>query len=193
MKLTRGATLTPTSRVRTIFLPSSSHIQINPSQSVAEATTTEPLTNVDDINERNENFLRKIDASKTNENFILNKIRQINLNEVSKRNKGKFRFEDDNRIIRNTTTKPPSILTKKNRRRNDKFLHRRPTNPEDYELFSSMNVRDRERPTGTNYYDCMTAGWGKFSTSGDLSDVLLKIDVPIHNIKRLIMRNFFWF
>lgn len=201
MKLARAADLTPKSRVRTIFLPSSSHTRINPSQSIAAGVATSTTTskpsyvqnNIDDLNERNENFLRKIDKPETNEKFILDKIKQINLSEVSKRNKGKLRFEDDSsKIIRNTTAKPPSTLTKKHRRRNDKFLHRRPTNPEDYELF--MSVRDRERPAGIDYYDCMTAGWGKFSSSGDLSDVLLKIDVPIHSIKRSVNNaNFFVF
>lgn len=191
MKLAKSAILTPKSRVSTIFLPSSSHTRINPSHSVAPGVATSTTTlkpsifsNIDDYNERNENFLRKIEMpEKKNEKFILDKIKQINLNEVSKRHRGNLRFEDDSsKIIRNATTKPPTILPKKNRRRNDKFLHRRPTNPEDYELF--MSVRDRERPEGIDYYDCMTAGWGKFSSSGDLSDVLLKIDVPIHNIKR---------
>jgi hypothetical protein len=191
MKLAKSAILTPKSRVSTIFLPSSSHTRINPSHNEAAtpaatltmSTTSKPSTlqNIDDSNDRDENFLRKNKNVENNEKFTLDKIKQINLNEVSKRNKGKLRFEDDSSIIiRNTTSKPPTILTKKHRRRNDKFLHRRPTNPEDYELFMSV----RERPAGIDYYDCMTAGWGKFSTSGDLSDVLLKIDVPIHNIKR---------
>lgn len=191
MKLAKSAILTPKSRVSTIFLPSSSHTRINPSHSVAPgvATSTSTLnpsthSNTDDFSERNENYLRKLERpKKEGENFILEKIKQINLNEVSKRHKGNLRFEDDSsKINRNTTTKPPTIISKKNRRRNDKYLHRRPTNPEDYELF--MSVRDRERPVRIDYYDCMTAGWGKFSPSGDLSDVLLKIDVPIHDIKR---------
>lgn len=186
MKLAHEANLKPNSRVNTIFLPSSSHTRINPSDNVAAGVATSKpstLQNIDNLSERNENFLRKINLSETNENFILDKIKQINLNEASKRKKGNLRFEDESgRVTRNITTKPPTILNKRNRRRNDKFLHRRPTNPEDYELF--MSVRDRERPERIDYYDCMTAGWGKFSSSGDLSDVLLKIDVPIHDIKR---------
>lgn len=204
MKLTRAANLSSKSRVHTIFLPSSSHIRINPSFNapapVSSLQNTNNNNDDDKLFDRNENFLRKIQTStekggvagkemeKRNKkkepdvNFILDKIKQINLNEVTRRSKGQFRNDDNGNIHRNATTKPPSIIGKKNKRRNDKFLHRRPTNPEDYELF--MSVRDRERPSSIDYYDCMTAGWGKFSSSGDLSDVLLKIDVPIHNIKR---------
>lgn len=195
MKLTRAANLTPKSRVQTIFLPSSSHIRINPSFNVpapaSHSSTTKATSSYsqsagdDGLFDRNENYLRKIEATTRSTghldaNYILDKIKQINLNEVTRRSKGKFRLEDANN--QNATAKPPSIINKKHKRRNDKFLHRRPTNPEDYQLF--VSVRDRERPSSIDYYDCMTAGWGKFSSSGDLSDVLLKIDVPIHNIKR---------
>lgn len=208
MKLTRAANLTPKSRVQTIFLPSSSHIRINPSfnmpapASSSSSTTTSATFSYshhkdDELFDRNENYLRKMETTtrsagqkqqqqpNLDAKYILDKIKQINLNEVARRStKGKFRLEDgnNNNNNQNATAKPPSIITKKHKRRNDKFLHRRPTNPEDYELF--MSVRDRERPSSIDYYDCMTAGWGKFSSSGDLSDVLLKIDVPIHNIKR---------
>ena len=190
MKLTRPANLSPKTHVRTIFLPSPTHTRINPSQKPGFSSQL-LFQDVNDLGDRNENFLRRIDKirkPKTNDqNFILEKIKQINLNEVSKRNKGKLRLDDNNKIVRNATTKPPSIITIRHRRRNDKFLHRRPTNPEDYELF--MSVKERERPVGIDYFDCMTAGWGKFSSSGDLSDVLLKIDVPIHNIKRYDVEN----
>lgn len=218
MKLTRAANLSLKSRVHTIFLPSSSHIQINPSYNVpTPVSSSSPSSpsikpshnydnNDDELFDRNENFLRKIETTtararievavavetgkrqQTDVNYILDKIKQINHGEVTRRSKGKFRTvdggggDDNNRNA--TAVKPPSIISKKNKRRNDKFLHRRPTNPEDYELF--MSVRERERPTSIDYYDCTTAGWGKFSTSGDLSDVLLKIDVPIHNIKRYL-------
>jgi hypothetical protein len=149
----------------------------------------------DDLFERNENYLRNVDKfpkidkesaleEKKNVSFILNKLKEINLNEVAKRNKSKFRYENKNAPENHNrnSTRPAMIPAKKNSRRNDKFLHRRPTNPEDYELF---NLKEHNRPSSVNYYDCMTAGWGKFSSSGDLSDVLLKINVPIHHIKRL--------
>lgn len=159
-----------------------------PVSSSSTTATSSFSHNDDELFDRNENYLRKIEVTtksagqqNLDANYILDKIKQINLNEVTRRSsKGKFRLEDGNN--QNATAKPPSIITKKHKRRNDKFLHRRPTNPEDYELF--MSVRERERPSSIDYYDCMTAGWGKFSSSGDLSDVLLKIDVPIHNIKR---------
>ncbi|KAG5671727.1 hypothetical protein PVAND_001907 [Polypedilum vanderplanki] len=197
MKLSKPANLTPKSKVRTIFLPSSSHIRINANYNVAPATTmTRPppsksgnyaddnddLMNLD----RNENYLRKLQESSV-DNSIIDKIRKVNRNEIAKReSKIKSRLVDEEKVVKfnNSTLKR---TTKRHRRRNDKFLHRRPTNPEDYELFMSIkdnNKKQQQQPLSVDYYDCVSVGWGKWMEKGDLSDILLKIDVPIHNINR---------
>lgn len=31
------------------------------------------------------------------------------------------------------------------------------------------------------YRDCIATGWGKSSTNGDLTDILLQTQVPIHS------------
>lgn len=193
MKLTRPANLLPKSRVHTIFLPSSSHIHINPNDDndaykskIKLWNNSNDNSNKDDLSyDRNENYLRKLDA--TNLNALVNKIRKVNLKEIAKKeSKSKFRLNDQTESStqsRNKTIhlKTTTATTKRHRRRNDKFLHRRPTNPEDYELFASF--KDKQK-LAIDYYDCTTVGWGKWMEKGDLSDVLLKIDVPIHDIKK---------
>lgn len=188
MKLTRPANLSPKSRVRTIFLPSSSHTKINP-------TRTEPSADDYDDNDdnnllkldRNENYLRKLGRS------LADMIRKVNRNEIARRESSTTKLRkhtesdgnepktvNSNNFFRNSTVMDSG---KRNKRRNDKFLHRRPTNPEDYELF--MSLKDNQpASSGIDYYDCWTVGWGKWMERGDLSEVLLKIDVPIHDMKR---------
>ncbi|KAL7024341.1 hypothetical protein ACKWTF_013000 [Chironomus riparius] len=192
MKLSRAANLSPKSRVRTIFLPSSSHTKINPTRNGQPSIYTwndndDNLLNLD----RNENYLRKLDT--TSNVALMDKIKKINRNEITKResSKTKLRSDDDKVSNANKTkvmnsskfTRNSTSTAKKNHRRNDKFLHRRPTNPEDYELF--MSAKDKQ-PTSSSidYYDCWTVGWGKWMERGDLSDVLLKIDVPIHDMQQ---------
>jgi hypothetical protein len=169
MKLGRPANLSPKSRVKTIFLPSSAHIQIN----LNDPPATTPHRD-DDLFERNENHLRKLEP---NVNNLENLIAQANQKEIEKRqdsNRTQLRPGDD---TRNST----KSLKKKHRRRNDKFLHRRPTTNDDYLMFN----RDKFPPSNSiDYFDCVAVGWGKYRNSGDLSDVLLKIEVPIQNIKR---------
>ena len=165
MKLGRAANLSPRSKVKTIFLPSSTNIQINPN----DPPTTTP-SNDNDLFDRDENYLRKIEP---NVNNLVNLIAQVNQNEIKKR-------QGVNQKHLNSGNETRS-RKKKNRRRNDKFLHRRPTTNDDYSLFN----RDKfAPPSSIDYFDCVAVGWGKYRNSGDLSDVLLKIEVPIQNIKR---------
>lgn len=198
MKLSRPANLSPKSRVRTIFLPSSSHTKINPTRNGPPSKYTSMQWNENDNDDnllnldRNENYLRKMDSS-SNVKSLMDKIKKVNRNEITKRDssKTKLRSDDDKVSSVNKTkvmnsskfTRNSTSMPKKNHRRNDKFLHRRPTNPEDYELF--MSAKDKQ-PTSSSidYYDCWTVGWGKWMERGDLSDVLLKIDVPIHNMQQ---------
>lgn len=170
MKLSRAANLSPKSRVRTIFLPSSAHIKINPN----DAATTSNQGN--DLFDRNENHLRRLEPTVNN---LMNLIAQANQNEIKKRQ------ENDRTLLRSkddTRNATKVIKAKKHRRRNDKFLHRRPTTPDD-EYW--MN-RDNFAQSSIDYLDCIAVGWGKYRNSGDLSDALLKIQVPIQNIKRFV-------
>jgi hypothetical protein len=170
MKLGRAANLSPRSRVKTIILPSSAHIQINPN----DPPTTMTPNRDDDLFDRDENYLRKLEP---NVNNLVNLIAQVNQNEIKKRqagNRTQLRSADE---TRNSTKN----VKKRHRRRNDKFLHRRPTTNDDYLMFN----RDKFLPSNSvDYIDCVAVGWGKYRNSGDLSDVLLKIEVPIQNIKR---------
>lgn len=169
MKLSRAANLSPKSRVKTIFLPSSAHIQINPNE---VPTTTSSYE--EDLLDRNENYLRKM---ATNTSSLANLIAQVNQNEIRSRqvsNRAHVRSTDVN------TTNIVTIKGKRKKRRNDKYLHRRPTTPDDKYWIE----RNKFLSNSIDYVDCVAVGWGKYRNSGDLSDVLLKIEVPIQNIKR---------
>lgn len=168
MKLSRPANLSPRSRVRTIFLPSSSHVQINPNSPPTVASLFD-----DDLLDRNENYLRKLDPTVDN---LAKLIGQVNQNEVKKRQAG-------NKAPVNNRNATKLTKAKKHRRRNDKFLHRRPINSNDERLTD----RDKFSSTSIDYVDCVAVGWGQYRNSGDLSDALLKIEVPIQNIKRCVV------
>lgn len=170
MKLSRAANLSPRSRVRTIFLPLSAHIQINPNYS--PTITSSKLDN--DLFDRDENYLRKL--ADPNVSNLVKLIAQANQNEIKKRLVG------GKAAITHVNRNSTKVAKKKTRRRNNKFLYRQPTNPNDEYL---MN-RDRFASTSVDYVDCVTVGWGKYRNSGDLSDALLKIEVPIQDIKRYI-------
>lgn len=172
MKLSRAANIAPKSRVKTIFLPSSAHIQINPNDAPTIASH-----NDNDLFERNENYLRRMERDV---NELVSRIAQENQNEIKKRqaisNETQVRSADDNK------NSSKVIKAKKHRRRNDKFLHRRPTTPADEYWLN----RDKFASSSIDYFDCVAVGWGKYRDSGDLSDALLKIEVPIHDIKRYV-------
>jgi hypothetical protein len=187
MKLSRAADITPRSKIRSIVLPSTSQIHINPNYNntynnvvikdtlLSYSNNNNDDDDNDDLYERNENYLRNLKPVSTKS--LLKALEKINRNEVVKHEKSnKLRLDDKNSNNNNSNA---TRVNTRHKRRNDKFLHRRPTNPEDYKLFM-----ERDKVESINYFDCITAGWGKFSHSGDLSDLLLKIDVPIHSIKR---------
>lgn len=170
MKLSRPANLQPKSIIRTIFLPSSSHVHVNPNIFSPSSFVDD---NDDDKFDRNENYLRKVDTKKKVQN-IVSLIAQVNEREVKKRqaatNKTQVRSSDMSKAN-----------SKKHRRRNDKFLHLRKPTIDDYLIH---RVAPPPSSSSVDYIDCVAVGWGKYKTSGDLSDALLKIEVPIQNIKR---------
>ncbi|CRK92366.1 CLUMA_CG005929, isoform A [Clunio marinus] len=172
MKLGRAANLSPMSRVKTIQLSSTSHIHVNPNASPMSAMNLD-----NDLFERNENYLRSLDL---NVNDLAKKIAQVNKNEIKSRqrqgtNKIQMRLEGED------TNSTKVVKVTKKFRRNDKFLHRRPTTSDDQYWLNRENFT----PTSSiDYVDCVAVGWGKYRNRGDLSDILLKIQVPIQDIKR---------
>lgn len=177
LKLSRGANLLPKSIVRTIFLPSSSHVHVNPNNLVVPSSHHPSMTeNIDDDKfDRNENYLRKIGTKVQN---IVSLISQVNEKEVKKRQASNKTLIRPNDLLKATTNK-------RHRRRNDKFLHRRKPSIADYLIFRDVETSSSSSST-VDYTDCVAVGWGKFQNSGDLSDTLLKIEVPIQNIKRWV-------
>lgn len=119
-------------------------------------------------------------------NNLANLIAQVNQNEISRR-KAANRTSQVSRSAEmgEASSAPKVVQGKRHRRRNDKFLHRRPTTPNDRYWLN----RDEFASNSIDYVDCVAVGWGKYRSSGDLSDALLKIEVPIQNIKRCVDEN----
>lgn len=187
LKLGRAANLSQKSRVKNIFLPSSSHIKINPNDDTSSKLPSLELD--EDLFQRNENYLRKLKSSSDRTMDNVNKlpalIAQANQHEITKRQSNNKTQQIKSHSSSNSKIEGKGIKVKNNRRRNDKFLHRRTTSEHD-EYLINLNQYQTPSSSSVDYFDCVAVGWGKYMNSGDLSDVLLKIEVPIQNIKRLV-------
>lgn len=120
-------------------------------------------------------------------NNLANLIAQVNQNEISWRRAANRTSQVTARSeeLGEDISTPKVVQGKRHRRRNDKFLHRRPTTPDDRYWLN----RDEFASNSIDYVDCVAVGWGKYRSSSDLSDALLKIEVPIQNIKRCVGEN----
>ncbi|CAO1420929.1 unnamed protein product [Diamesa serratosioi] len=181
LKLSRPANISPNSKVKRISLPPAVYTEIN-SNDYLKPFATSNNNHDQHFYDRQENYLRKLIVNENVSN-IAEMIAKVNQNELNKRqtdNKTNILkpLTNANKVVPTispkTETKP-----KRNRRRNDKFLHRRPTNNDDY-----LIKRDNVASNSIDYIDCVATGWGKSTRNGELTDKLLKIDVPIQNIKR---------
>lgn len=192
MKLSRPAVISKASKVIPITLPFTNQ-RIIPNENLEMNPIK--LNYNEDLFDRNENYLRKLSVSRNVKN-LTKKIDAINAKESN------FR-KLDVPFNREELKQPES---KNSRRRNDKFLHHRQHGNdkfafrnEDYDLMNSNS--DKSPSKGISYVDCVATGelksdlnsvkpfknfvilgWGKYTHSNQLSDVLLQTKVPIHNL-----------
>lgn len=139
-----------------------------------EADPLEPgLSGVPDLND---NFLRSVQKVRRNRNVTLPSMRELMNTKILSRLK-QTDMQRQGRILPST------------RRRNDKLMKVQ-GNYREYE--GSGDLRKHYWPDGEEledyrdlpYSDCVATGWGKSNVSSDLTNVLLKTRVPLHNSER---------
>lgn len=184
LKLSRPANISPNSKVKRISLPPDVYTEIN-SNDYLKPFATSNSNHDQHFYDRQENYLRKLIVNENVSN-LAEMIAKVNQNELNKRqtdNKTNIlKISNANKVVAPTISPKIQTKPKRNRRRNDKFLHRRPTNANDDYLIKRDNVASNS----IDYIDCVATGWGKSTRNGELTDKLLKIDVPIQNIKRFV-------
>lgn len=189
IKLSMPADLTKTSNIRRICLP---FIYDKDNQFDGTTSEEEP-SNLGNWNslEKTDNFLRSV--QKRNRNFTFPSMKELLSTKILNRirnNKMKIR-----------RGRAPSA------RRNDKLMKVH-SNDYDDALADIDSIQKQVDNTNQNYYyqdykeelpfvDCVATGWGKSNITGDLTDILLQTNVPLHHngrwnyLRNLIATEFF--
>ncbi|KAH8247094.1 hypothetical protein KR032_009198, partial [Drosophila birchii] len=173
MKLSKPADLARASNIRRICLPFM----------LAETPDTTPsgtvLTGVpanedvliqqlelDDVPEKIDNFLRSVQSRRRYRNVTAPSMRELmNMKILS-------------RMRQAMAQRSPRSL-KRSRRRNDKLMKLGPRRDAE-ESVEQKHLKVSEEPRELAFVDCVATGWGKANISGDLSNQLLKTQVPLH-------------
>lgn len=180
IKLAEPADMGAHTTVRKICLP---FIAFKYPQSVNDDLTADVLADSDTVwstPERDDNSLRAI---KLGSNRTARRPRSHNTTAThSHRRTAAGRQRTDRRLRRiSTGANVP-------RRRNDKFLHGRPAAAayaEERRTAGQVEALNSgadggEPPQDLPYVDCIATGWGKSEIDGDLTEILLQTQVPIH-------------
>lgn len=195
MKLSIPANISNESNIRKICLPFIFDEMI---QSVDDGTTSpsssgfiaDPLSTHDlDSLDKAENYLRstRYHNSNMSSGTIYPSMKELLSTKIMNRLEGRRRRRQS-RSTRNRN---------RMRRRNDKFMRgfSREDNEDDEEVrkndrWSSYNRRVNDDGGKSSsiedykdlpYIDCLATGWGKSNKTGDLTEILLKTNVPLHN------------
>lgn len=201
IKLTEPADMSTGTHVRKICLP---FIAFKYPQSVAEADDFgfDGLLNAADdddldhrwsVPERDDNHLRSIKLG-TNRGGAA-AARQGRSSQRTNRTSAvpPQRFSSSSSSRQSKRLRRLPSAGKSQRRRNDKFLHGRPTALEPVDGVEERRTASKlasssgdslagggEPPLDLPYVDCIATGWGKSTIGGDLTDMLLQTQVPIH-------------
>lgn len=204
MKLSIPANISNKSNIRKICLPFIFDERI---QSVDDSTTSssstgfvlDPISTHDlDSLDKAENYLRST-RYRTNSNvssgYMYPSMKELLSTKIMNRLEGRQR-QRQRRSTRNKN---------RMRRRNDKFM--RGFSQEDNDDYEEVRRKDdrwlgsysRKRVNDDNvksssiedykdlpYIDCLATGWGKSNKTGDLTEILLKTNVPLHSNIRLV-------
>ncbi|XP_036325294.1 plasma kallikrein [Rhagoletis pomonella] len=185
MKLSTPANLARNSNIRIICLPfayneqSLSDIDLSGSDEeiIAEGESEDPLEpGLAGVPDLSDNFLRSVQKVRRNRNVTLPSMRELMNTKILSRLK-QTDLQRRGRVLRAT------------RRRNDKLMKVQ-GNYREYEgILDSRkhywkNGAELEDYKDLPYSDCVATGWGKSNVSSDLTNVLLKTRVPLHNSDR---------
>ncbi|XP_062123738.1 transmembrane protease serine 11C [Drosophila sulfurigaster albostrigata] len=170
MKLSKPADLSRSSHIRRICLP----FMLREPQETPAPPQDDVLNQqleLDDVPEKIDNFLRSVQSRRRYRNVTAPSSIDMSMREL-------MNMKILNRLrqaLRQSERSPRS--TKRTRRRNDKLMKLK-LESED----SDLGERDDTR--NMPFFDCVATGWGKANISGDLSNELLKTQVPLHQNRR---------
>nr|XP_036678102.1 transmembrane protease serine 9-like [Drosophila suzukii] len=176
MKLSKPADLERASNIRRICLPfllaespdPDPAETVSPSQSADEDVLIQQL-DLEDVPEKIDNFLRSIQSRRRYRNVTAPSMKELmNMKILS-------------RMRQALAQRSPRTL-KRSRRRNDKLMKLGPRRGgfEDSAEQKYLKASEVSEPKEMAFVDCVATGWGKANISGDLSNQLLKTQVPLH-------------
>lgn len=173
MKLSKPADLARPSNIRRICLP----FMLAESQdsALSEAVSDRApgdedvliqQLELDDVPEKIDNFLRSVQSRRRYRNVTAPSMRELmNMKILS-------------RMRQAMAQRSPRSL-KRSRRRNDKLMKLGPRRDLE-DSVEQKYLKVSEEPKEMAFVDCVATGWGKANISGDLSNQLLKTQVPLH-------------
>ncbi|XP_049317959.1 ovochymase [Bactrocera dorsalis] len=185
LKLSSPANLAKTSNIRVICLPfafneqSLSEINLPSSDEeiVAEGESEDPLEpGLSGVPDLNDNFLRSVQKVRRNRNVTLPSMRELMNTKILSR-------------LKQTDMQRQGRMLHSTRRRNDKLMkvqgnYREYEGSADSRKHYWTDGEELEDYRDLPYSDCVATGWGKSNVSSDLTNVLLKTRVPLHNSER---------
>ncbi|KAL7727451.1 hypothetical protein ACLKA6_017572 [Drosophila palustris] len=172
MKLSKPADLSRSSHIRRICLPFM--LRESPEQPAAPSKqdALSQQLELDDVPEKIDNFLRSVQSRRHYRNVTAPSSIDMSMREL-------MNMKILNRLrqaLRQSQRSPRS--KKRTRRRNDKLMKLQLESDQDSDL------ADHEDSHEMPFFDCVATGWGKANISGDLSNELLKTQVPLHRNRR---------
>ncbi|XP_055847873.1 uncharacterized protein LOC129913298 isoform X2 [Episyrphus balteatus] len=189
MKLSVPADLTKKSNIRRICLPFIFDENVQSSLETSSSSSLEDHDNVDTWNtlDKMDNFLRSV-QTRRQPNITLPSMKELLTTKIMSR------LRISNQQQRERTGR---MLNPPSRRRNDKFMRGHFDDYTDYTETGggpmSSHDNDESEPKHPPpphlmdeyrelpFIDCVATGWGKSNITGDLTDILLKTNVPLHH------------
>ncbi|CAD6995133.1 plasma kallikrein [Ceratitis capitata] len=186
LKLSNPANLARNPNIRIICLPfvfneqslSDINLPSSDEEIVAEGESEDPLEpGISGLPDLSDNFLRSVQKVRRNRNVTLPSMRELMNTKILSRLKQTEMQQRQARMLQST------------RRRNDKLMkvqghYREYEGLHDPRKHYWKNEEELEDYKDLPYSDCVATGWGKSNVSSDLTDVLLKTRVPLHNSER---------
>ncbi|EDV94327.1 GH20242 [Drosophila grimshawi] len=174
MKLSKPADLSRTSHIRRICLPFMLRKQQESAPPASEDILSQQLE-LDDVPEKIDNFLRSVQSRRRYRNVTAPTSINMSMRELMNM-KILSRLRQ---ALRQSPRSPRSL--KRTRRRNDKLMKLKLDSDQETQFGSRGGGEEaHEMP----FFDCVATGWGKANISGDLSNQLLKTQVPLHQNHR---------
>lgn len=181
MKLSMPADLSKKSNIRRICLPFLFNEPVQDDDDDDEdlhSNLEDPLTwGLAEVPDKMENFLRSVQTMRRYRNVTIPTMKELMDLKILNRLKRLENAAGKQRVQRSF---------KSTRRRNDKIMKIFQYSNEYDGMSQEKNFHHRfvDNNRDLPYIDCVATGWGKANLTGDLTDLLLKTSVPLHNNRR---------